>query len=318
MREAAHARGGSVHYLPLDDELRARPFELPAVWRGLFAYPAQSNFSGVQHPLEWVSAARERGWRVLLDASAYLPTNALSLREVPADFVALSIYKICGYPTGVGALVARRDALGELARPTFSGGTVEFVSVLTDRHLLKTGSEAFEDGTGNFLAWSAVPQGLRFIESLDRARVGAHVANLTARMLRGMQALRHPNGTPVVHVHGPRSTERRGGTIAFNVADEKQTIVDHERVVEAAADRGICLRGGCFCNPGAAEQAFGYSAPELASALDELGKNFSMPAMRTALGGKPVGAVRASLGYGSKPSDVDALLSFLREFAATV
>jgi hypothetical protein len=40
-----------------------------------------------------------------------------------------------------------------------------------------------------------------------------------------------------------------------------------------------------------------------------------MPAMRVALGGKPVGAVRASVGYGSKPTDVDALLSFLRDFA---
>ena len=28
----------------------------------LFAYPAQSNFSGVLHPLAWVPRARSRGW----------------------------------------------------------------------------------------------------------------------------------------------------------------------------------------------------------------------------------------------------------------
>src|SRR5690349_19752547 len=35
--------------------------------RGLFAYPAQSNFSGVQHPLRWIQTAHEYGYDVLLD-----------------------------------------------------------------------------------------------------------------------------------------------------------------------------------------------------------------------------------------------------------
>ncbi|MCP4693599.1 MAG: PAS domain S-box protein, partial [Desulfobacterales bacterium] len=43
--------------------------------RNLFAFPAQSNFSGVQHPLEWIEAARARGWDVLVDAAAFAPTN---------------------------------------------------------------------------------------------------------------------------------------------------------------------------------------------------------------------------------------------------
>jgi len=34
----------------------------------LFAFPAQSNFSGVKHPLALIEAARHRGWHVLLDA----------------------------------------------------------------------------------------------------------------------------------------------------------------------------------------------------------------------------------------------------------
>ena len=56
------------------------PWQLEAVIRGLldaghpapslFAYPAQSNFTGVKHPLEWIAAAPARGYRVLLDAAA--------------------------------------------------------------------------------------------------------------------------------------------------------------------------------------------------------------------------------------------------------
>ena len=52
----------------------------PVRRRHLFAYPAQSNYSGVQHPLDWIGARPEHGWDVLLDAAAFLPTNRLDLR----------------------------------------------------------------------------------------------------------------------------------------------------------------------------------------------------------------------------------------------
>ena len=42
--------------------------------------------------------------------------------------------------------------------------------------------------------------------------------------------------------------DRRGGTVAFNMVDDAQTVVDYERVVDSAAGQGFCLRGGCFCN----------------------------------------------------------------------
>jgi selenocysteine lyase/cysteine desulfurase len=158
IREFARARGGSVEVLPLDDRLRlaapddpgarGRTFEAiveaaPPTAPSLFAYPAQSNFSGVRHPLDLVARARAAGWRVLLDAAAFLPTADLDLRVVKPDFLCLSVYKISGYPTGVGALVARHAALADLARPSFTGGTVRWVSVANDRHLMAEGAERF-------------------------------------------------------------------------------------------------------------------------------------------------------------------------------
>src|SRR4051812_41937682 len=69
--ERAAAR---VHHLPLDDELRLRDVasELTVlrtthVGAGLIAFPAQSNFSGVRHPLALVDKARALGYTVLLD-----------------------------------------------------------------------------------------------------------------------------------------------------------------------------------------------------------------------------------------------------------
>ena len=45
------------------------------------------------------------------------------------DFVAISFYKMFGYPTGTGALIARKDALARLERPWFAGGTITLSSV---------------------------------------------------------------------------------------------------------------------------------------------------------------------------------------------
>ena len=126
IRELARRRGAPIEHLPLRDDLRLAHPEArlaQAGGGGLFAFPAQSNFSGVQHPLSLVRMAQSLGYHVLLDAAAFVPAHSLSLRACPADFVALSFYKIFGYPTGVGALVARREALDALDRPWFSGGT---------------------------------------------------------------------------------------------------------------------------------------------------------------------------------------------------
>lgn len=320
IRQPAARRGAEVRYVPLDAELRLRdplPF-LAAADRSranLFAIPAQSNFSGVRFPLEWVKTAREMGFGVLLDAASYVPTAALSLRDVPADFVAVSFYKMFGYPTGLGALVARRDALAQLERPWFAGGTVGFVSTHVPRHLLKHGAEAFEDGTPNFLAVSAVPCGLELLERVGMARLGYHVAALTRVLLRELAELRHADGAPLVRIHGPADGRERGGTVALNVLDAAARVVDY-RVVEARArEAGISLRGGCFCNPGAAEHAFGFTAEDSYRAYEDARTNgFSLDRMKAAVRGAPVGAIRVSLGIASVEEDVMRLIGLLSTF----
>ncbi len=77
IREFARARGAEITYVPMElPEMRvdaARLEEYLGLARpgghNLFAYPAQSNFSGVQHSLAWIARAQEKGWDVLLDAA---------------------------------------------------------------------------------------------------------------------------------------------------------------------------------------------------------------------------------------------------------
>jgi selenocysteine lyase/cysteine desulfurase len=302
LRVSARRRGARIEYVPLDSSLRAQNANLfltPARAPSLFAFPAQSNFSGVRHPLEWVHDAKQRGYRVLVDAAAYLPSSRLSLEDVPADFVALSYYKLFGYPTGVGALVVRRDALSMLRRRYFGGGAVQFVSVQNRLSRLKAGAEAFEDGTPNFLAMPAVADGLRWLESLDMCRVSAHVARLTETLLDRLGALGDR-----IRIYGPRDAQARGGIVTFNVVRNGR-VLPYELVESAARDLGVAVRGGCFCNPGAAEHAFGIPA-EVARAC--MRHEFSISRFRQCLGGAAVGAVRASVGIATNDDDIDRLL----------
>jgi selenocysteine lyase/cysteine desulfurase len=310
LRIAASKRRASIEYVELDDDLRpANPMRwlVRAAQPSLFAYPAQSNFSGVRHSLEWVAEARARGYRVLLDAAAFVPTRALSLSRVPADFVAVSFYKMFGYPTGVGALVARRDALATLRRRYFGGGTVEFVSVQNRLSRGRRGSGRFEDGTPNFLAMPAVADGLRWIERLGMERIERHVNTLTRQLLDRLAAL----GDRIM-VYGPRHGCDRGGTVAFNLRRDGR-VLPYETVELAARERGIALRGGCFCNPGAAEHAFSIPAERARACLRG---PFSVQRLRDCLGSSAVGALRVSVGIPTIVGDLDRLATFVDEMTA--
>jgi selenocysteine lyase/cysteine desulfurase len=268
----------------------------------LFAFPAQSNFSGVRHPLSWVRTAQARGYRVLLDAAAYVPTSRLSLAETPADFVALSFYKMFGYPTGVGALIVRRDAIPLLKRSYFGGGTVQFVSVQNRRARLQPGAAAYEDGTAHFLAMPALCDGLRWFAGIGVERIGERVERLAEVLLARLTEL----GDRVV-VYGPREMIARGGTVTFNICHAGR-LVDYELVEDATRARGIALRGGCFCNPGAAEHAFGFDPTQARRCVKG---RFSIGRFRRCLGGAPVGALRASIGLPTTVGDIDRLVALL-------
>jgi len=220
IREFARHKGAAVEYVPIEaPDLRiSRPAldrvlgSAPHAEHKLFAYPAQSNFSGVQHPLDWIADAREHGWDVLLDAASFVPSNRLDLGRIHPDFVDISFYKIFGYPTGVGCLLARKPTTLKLVRPWYSGGTITFSTVATMDHYLTPGHARFEDGTVNYLGIPGVTIGLDYIQSIGIDKIHTRVMCLTGWLLDRLPTLKHSNGRPLIRVYGPATTEGRGGT----------------------------------------------------------------------------------------------------------
>jgi selenocysteine lyase/cysteine desulfurase len=344
IREFARRSGAGTEYVPFswrnlrvdDDEMRQvlaqrTPGPLGTAWRsargtgwraaalpgtaarrrrGLLAYPAQSNFSGVQHPLSWIQVAHEHGYDVLLDAAAYVPSNRLDLSLVKPDFVPVSWYKVFGYPTGVGCLIARREALGRLGRPWFAGGSVHIASVVqADWHELAAGEAGFEDGTLSFLQIPDLEAGLSWVNGIGLDLIHERVTCLTGWLLGRLGALRHGNGKPMARIYGPDSTRNRGGIVAFNVLDPAGRVLDERVVARDTAAARISIRTGCFCNPGALEATFRLTRDDWRRALR--GRARTIDEYLHLLGMPSGGSLRASVGLASNVDDVERFVAFI-------
>ena len=325
IREFARQRGALVDYVPvrgpdlrLDEESLVMALSSPCKSPSLFAYPAESNFSGVQHSLDWVPQAQRLGWDVLLDCAAYAPTNSLDLHVIGPDFVTLSFYKLFGYPTGIGALIARREALARLRRPWFAGGTVAYASVQAKGgHRLTPGASGFEDGTLDYLGLPAVTIGLRQLGSIGMDLIHQRVSALTAWLLEELVSLQHDNGAPLVRIFGPAGMDRRGAIIAFHLLDPEGRPYDVYRIEEAAAQDGFAIRSGCFCNPGDGEVAHGISADDMDLCFAHEPRLSTLRDCQRVIEsatGKVPNTLRVSLGLVSNFNDVYRFWAFVGSY----
>ena len=324
IREFAKTKGAQVTYVPLTmPDLRIDLTQLDDILNridnahnNLFAFPAQSNFSGVKHSLDSIEQAHSKGADVLLDVAAYVPTNRLDLSVVKPDFVTISFYKMFGYPTGVGALLIRKAISQKLKRPWFAGGTVNFASVQGSGHYLAADEAAFEDGTVNYLNIPAIKTGLQHLEKVGMDTIGERVHCLTGWLLKNLLSLQHSNRKPMVRIYGPTDTEMRGGTVTLNFYGPDDRLLDYRRIEELANEKGISLRTGCFCNPGAGEIAEGLTADDMMAGLDH-GADMSLPHFLQVIqhrGNKSAGAIRISVGLATNFADVYRFMHFAAGF----
>ena len=308
----------------------ARQYDSDASEVGLFAYPAQSNMNGRRLPLDWPGRLRSsqrsehRKIYSLLDAAAYVATAPLDLSDhnKAPDFVALSFYKIFGFPD-LGALIVRREVRHVMHdRDYFGGGTVDMViNGATDAwHARKQTSlhELLEDGTPAFHSIIALESAVHVHQSLygNMHNVSGYTTNLCRVLYEQMVLLRHYNGAAVCRVYKDPNGhygqgESQGPTIAFNVRTACGSWVRKSDFEKLAIINGIQLRTGGLCNPGGIAWALDLTPSELLANYDEglrCGNGIDE------LNGKPTGIIRASLGAMSSMGDIEMLLQFLRLF----
>ncbi|KAF4636092.1 hypothetical protein G7Y89_g1988 [Cudoniella acicularis] len=298
----------------------------PPATVSLFAYPAQSNLDGRRLPLSWTRRAKDLESLeiyVLLDASAFVSTAQLDLSDprIAPDFTVLSFYKVFGFPD-LGALIVRKDS-GKILRKRkyFGGGTVDIVLSMKEQwHSFKENSlhESLEDGTLPFHSIMALKAAIDthrdMYGSMDR--IAKHTAFLSKKLYNGLSLLRHGNSEPVCIIHSPGFSsegdlDMQGPIIAFNLCNSYGAWISNTEFEKLASVRKFHIRSGGLCNPGGVAASLNLEPWEMR-------RNFSA-GLRCGVetdiyAGKITGILRASLGAMSTIDDVEAFISFVREF----
>jgi uncharacterized protein YcbX len=235
-----------------------------------------------------------------------------------ADIVVVSVYKLAGSPTGVGAVVVRRGGEGErallatAASRYFSGGRAVAAVDVWDASVFQPGpagvEACLEMGTPDLDALAAVPAAvaevLGAMGGMDGVRaVACGVAALFRRALVDRMA-----GRVVVHADG--GAVAQGPVVAFSVFGERGEAVGCREVRDVLFAEGVHVRAGCMCNPGACAEAVGWRVVR-GEGQDGGGGMRCEEDAPDVVDGRHVGIVRASFGWASVEKDAERILDVL-------
>ena len=321
IREFARARGAETTYMPsVPPDLRVDEGLLPRYLtdtagdhHNLFAYPAQSNFSGVHHPWNGSSRrSRTAGTCCSTPPRTSRPTGSTSADGGPTSSPSRSTRCSAGPPASAvcsPAVTRSRSSSGRGSRAARSSRRSSSASTTSRPPAPRTSKTA----PSTTLNLPAVEIGLRFLDRIGIETVHARVGALGAWLL---DALGVVCGTATAHPP-QRSTDHERGSPG---RDDRVQLPQHpdgsvvdERYVDRVAGRhNISLRTGCFCNPGAGEVAFTISRETLVGG--EFGEGMSLDDYVRAIGLPSGGAIRASLGLASNFADLRRFQQFAAEF----
>ena len=189
-QELAARTGATLRWIPVDDE---GALELDGL-HGLLhertrivAVSHVSNVTGVVQPIEPIVArAREVGALVLIDAcqsAAHLPFD---FHALGVDFAVVSGHKLLG-PTGVGALLGRRELLAALP-PFLTGGSMITTVTMEAAEYLPPPMR-FEAGTQRISQAIGLASAVRFLDGIGMDRVAAHEAAIGAQLVAGLEQI---------------------------------------------------------------------------------------------------------------------------------
>ncbi|PVZ11743.1 cysteine desulfurase [Actinomycetospora cinnamomea] len=215
------------------------------------AFTHQSNVLGTVPPVEEiVRRARAVGAYTVLDACQSVPHAPVDLHALGVDFAAFSGHKMLG-PSGIGVLYGRHELL-EALPPFLTGGSmIEMVRM--EGATYAPPPAKFEAGVPMTSQAIGLGAAVDYLSAIGMDAVKAHENELTGAALIKLQDL------PGVSIVGPRTTEARGGAVAFTI----EGIHPHD-ASQVLDDSGIAVRVGHHC-AWPLHRAFGVQASIRAS-----------------------------------------------------
>lgn len=227
-----------------------------------------SNVTGAIQPVAAIGEiARRHGVRYLIDGAQALGAMPVDVNKLGCDMYAFPGHKSLLGPQGTGGLYIRG---GLSLAPLREGGTG------TDSDSMLQPSdppEKYESGTLNLPGIAGLLKGAEYVQE-NLSRIMMHERELVSALYEGLKK------TSEAILYSPCEEAARSGIVSFNLGD-----MTSSEIADALSRRGIAVRGGLHCAPGA----------------------------HRVLGTLRRGVVRASVGHASSFDEVEQFLSAIRE-----
>ena len=205
-----------------------------------------SNVCGTVLPAAEIGAiCRARGIRFILDTAQTAGTLPLNMDGMNIDALAFTGHKGLLGPQGTGGFLIREEMASELD-PLITGGTGSISHTEDVPDFLP---DRFEAGTLNLPGIAGLSASLGWLLAQPEGSLLTHELKLTARFLRGMEALEADGLLQIIGKHG---TDGRTGVVSIVPLH-----MDPAELAFRLDERyGIATRVGLHCAP-AAHQALG-------------------------------------------------------------
>jgi len=227
-----------------------------------------SNVTGAIQPVAAIGEiARRHGVYFLIDGAQVLGGMPVDVNKLNCDLYAFPGHKSLLGPQGTGGLYIRS---GLELTPLREGGTG------TDSNSMLQPAdppERYESGTVNLPGIAGLKAGTEYVME-NQSRIMMHERELVSALYEGLNKMQD------ITVYSPAEEAARAGIVSFNLGD-----MSSSEAADALSRRGIAVRGGLHCAPGA----------------------------HRVLGTLRRGAVRASVGHASSFDEAEQFLLAVRE-----
>ena len=228
-------KGAVIKWAPVDEDGNFLMDEFKALFTErtkIVAITHMSNVLGTVVPIKDVCAfAHSKGVPVMVDGSQGAVHMPVDVQDLDADFYCITGHKLYG-PSGIGVLYGKMDLLKEM--PPYMGGGEMIKDVMLDGVTYNEPPHRFEAGTPPIAQAIGLGAALDYMESIGRAQIAAHEADIGAYAMEQMSAI------DSVKIFG--KAEGKGAIVSF----ELEGIHAHD--VSMVIDRaGIAVRAGTHC-----------------------------------------------------------------------
>lgn len=205
----------------------------------LLAVTHVSNVFGIMNPVKDLIRLAHKNGRggkgavAVIDGAQGAPHTAVDVKDLDADFYALSGHKLCG-PMGIGVLYGKKNLLEEMPPFLRGGEMIEYVT--RESATYAELPHKFEAGTVNAADAVGLAAAFDYIDSIGLDKIEENDTRLTSLLMQAMKSIPH------VNIIGNEDPSKHSGIVTFTLDDA------HPHDIASMLDsENIAIRAGHHC-----------------------------------------------------------------------